>query len=221
MTGAGGSLAAASVTGSRTTLAAAAAPSVFDFDPVQPNKRDNVTVPRGFDYDLIARWGDPVVAGAPVFDAYHQTPRAQSMQFGYNCDYVGVISIPEKRGSAIMAVNHEYTDEVLMFPDGIYNEATIKRIAMQAHGMSVIEIHRGRKPGSWRRTRPAETTYNRRITATTPMRLTGPAAGAKRLKTSADSTGRNVLGMLNNCAGGKTPWGTILTGRRTSTSTST
>ncbi len=211
VTGAGGSLAAASVTGARSTAPEGVDRHLFDFDPVAPNKRDNVTVPDGFRYDLIARWGDRVVDGAPAFDVYHQTPKAQSMQFGYNCDYVGIVSLPNDSGNAIMAVNHEYTDEDLMFPDGT-DEALIKRIAMQAHGMSVIEIHRGRKPGSWQRTRASQTTYNRRITATTPMRLTGPAAGHRRLKTSADTSGREVLGMLNNCAGGKTPWGTILTG---------
>jgi uncharacterized protein len=64
--------------------------------------------------------------------------------------------------------------------------------------------------GQWEVVR--ESTYNRRITGTTPMQVTGPAAGIDLLQTSEDSTGTQVLGMLNNCAGGKTPWGTALTG---------
>src|SRR5699024_11017174 len=83
---------------------------------------------------------------------------------------------------------------------------------MAAHGFSVLEIVRARRDGSWRR-RPVENArLNRRITAETPFRLTGPAAGAKRLRTAADPRGTVVHGTVGNCSGGMTPWGTFLSG---------
>jgi len=182
------------------------------FEPVSPNRRDNVVVPPGYDYDIVARWGDRVTARAPQFDVYDQSPSAQAEQFGYNCDYVGVLPMAGTSDRALLVVNHEYTDEYLMFPTNSMTSAKIKRTAMQAHGMSVVEIVRRGAAGSWRRVRPERTTHNRRITATSPMELTGPAAGDDRLKTSADRTGTRVLGTLNNCAGGTTPWGTVLSG---------
>jgi secreted PhoX family phosphatase len=178
---------------------------------VAPNKRDNVTVPIGYDYDVVVKWGDRVLPGAPRFDAYNQTPKAQAQQFGYNCDYVAMLRTG-KRGRAVLVVNNEYTNEELMFPSGRYSPNEIRRISIQAHGMSVVEIRRGRRSGSWEQVPVEQTTLNRRITGDSPMRMVGPAAGAWRLRTSSDPTGRHALGTLNNCAGGTTPWGTVLSG---------
>ncbi|WP_121253304.1 PhoX family protein [Nocardioides ferulae] len=180
------------------------------FTPVAPNRRDAVVVPSGWRSDVVIAWGDPVVKGAPAFDVRNQTPEAAAGQFGYNCDYVGVLELDKKK--ALLVVNHEYTDETLMFPEGVYDEDTVRRIGLASHGMSVVTIKRGKVPGSWLTVNPSRTRHNRRITANTAFKLTGPAAGDARLKTSADPSGTKVLGTLNNCAGGTTPWGTVLSG---------
>ncbi len=84
--------------------------------------------------------------------------------------------------------------------------AELVAIEMMAHGGSVVEIKK--TDGSWK---VVMGSYNRRITAETPMAISGPVSGHPRLQTGADPSGKLVKGMLNNCAGGRTPWGTWLT----------
>ena len=180
------------------------------FTPVPPNTDDRVTVPAGYRSNVVVKWGDRLFKKAPAFDVNRQTPQSAALQFGYNNDYVGVL--PRSRNRTLLVANHEYTDENLMFPTGRYDSATIKRIAIQSHGMSVVVIQRGKRSGSWEQVKPGNAHHNRRITGTTKFAVTGPAAGDPRLRTTADPRGRTVLGTFGNCAGGTTPWGTVLSG---------
>ncbi|MFI6261652.1 PhoX family protein [Micromonospora sp. NPDC051006] len=186
------------------------------FNPIPPNKLDTLVVPNGYDHAVVIKWGDEVVPGAPEFNVHRQTAAAQAKQFGYNNDFVGVLPLDKQGKRALLVVNHEYTNEDLMFPafPGLDNLSVEQlRIAMAAHGMSVVELERVDGTGQWRPVAKGRRPYNRRVTAlATKFDVTGPAAGSAWLKTAADPKGRTVVGTLNNCAGGVTPWGTVLSG---------
>jgi secreted PhoX family phosphatase len=193
--------------GLTTRSAEAAAIDGLAFKAIAPSKKDDVVVPQNYGYDVVLRWGDPLFSNAPNFNPNSQTAAAQRKQFGYNCDFVGYFAL-SNNDRALLAVNHEYTSGGDMFRN--YEPGTNKAqadIEIAAHGGSVVEIIR--QGNGWRYLKTSK--YNRRITGDTPMTITGPAAGHPLMRTSDDRTGRKVLGMLNNCAGGKTPWGTWLT----------
>ncbi|MEV8551749.1 PhoX family protein [Streptomyces glaucescens] len=182
------------------------------FSPVAPNTNDAVTVPEGYGQNVVIRWGEPILRGAPAFDPEKQTAKAQSGQFGYNNDFLALLPLPGERGRQILVANHEYTDEVLMFrgydPENPTREQV--EIAWAAHGLSAVVVEGERRTGKL--VAVPRHPLNRRVTATTEFRLTGPAAGSDLLRTSADPSGTKVLGTLNNCSGGTTPWGTTLHG---------
>ena len=184
------------------------------FEAIAPVTRtvDDMTVPAGYDWGTIIRWGDPLFADSEEFDIQRQTASAQAGQFGYNCDYLNVISDGGNDRSGYLVSNHEYTNENIMFsPEYLAsNPRDVVDAAIEAHGLSVVELRRAKQGAKWDYVRGGR--RNRRITGTTPFAVTGPAAGHPLLKTVEDPTGTHVLGTLNNCAGGTTPWGTVLSG---------
>ena len=203
--GAGGPLGSIGETGS------AGGPGIDTaFTPVVPNTADAVTVPEGYRSDVVIRWGDPVLPGAPEFDFENQTATAQAGQYGFNCDLAVMFPMDDRDERFLFTANHEYTTEPSMFrgyePESPTREQV--EIAWAAHGMTVVEL--ASRPGDGG-LEPVLGSYNRRITALTPFELRGPAVGSLT-RTNADPTGTRVLGTLNNCAGGHTPWGTVLSG---------
>ena len=176
-----------------------------------------MVVPEGYTADILYRWGDPCVAGAPEFatDA-SQGWEAQEVQSGDNHDGINFFPFPGTDGSSrgILAMNHEYINPEYFFAvtgseDWFHPEVAANTKKMLAgHGVSVIEVRKA-SDGKWSYVK--NSAYNRRITGYTPITLSGPAAGHDLLKTAADSTGTEALGTLNNCGAGQTPWGTYIT----------
>ena len=211
-----GTLAAAPLMLAGSELRAVARQASVDgltFQPILLNTADTITTAPGYSSQVLLRWGDPLFPDSPAFDPFNQSADSQKRQFGYNCDFLAFFPLPlegpvnSKHG--ILTVNHEYTNPEIMFP--LYNVNSVTRnqvdVQLAAHGLTVVEIER--RDDRWVHHRRSR--FNRRITAETAIQISGPAAGADLLKTSFDSTGALSFGMLNNCGGGKTPWGTLLT----------
>lgn len=202
--------------GSTAAVSGVSAQQLIAFQPIAPQPADaqQVQVAAGHAWSFLMKWGDPIHHGAPAFDPLALTREAQEQQFGYNADFLGWIPIATGTTGlrhGLFWANHEYTDGHIMWHDYVDGQPTREQadVEMAAHGGSVLEL---RGEGDGPLVVDLHSPLNRRITATTPMRISGPAAGHEWMKTSDDPFGTLVHGTLNNCAGGVTPWGTFLTG---------
>ena len=184
------------------------------FKSIALSREDTLVVPQGYRADVLFAWGDPVgsEAGSPTFrfDASN-TAQEQALQAGMHHDGMQYFPLPygsTNSSRGLLAINHEYLSNGLLFTDGTanWNAAKVAK-AIAASGVSVIEVER--TTSGWRVVRPSR--YARRITADTPCAIGGPAAGSDLMKTAQDPSGREALGTFAGCAHGWTPWGTYLT----------
>ncbi|MGG6297075.1 PhoX family protein [Leptolyngbya sp. AN02str] len=196
---------------------------------------DDVVVPEGFTYDVVAAWGDPV----------------GDSRFGYNNDYLSFVETAP--GEGYLTVNFEYisplpwnqtfeevvgkalpVDAVLAAAEASGDEGinafaladgdAVKtqvmdycKEAMIDVGIGVISVRR-EADGRWVRT---FSNRDRRITGLSGfedgryLKTTGPATAVFRKRSGQgylDGLGDRAIGTFNNCSGGTTPWGTILSG---------
>ena len=193
---------------------------------------DDLVLPEGFVYDVIATWGD----------------RVGDSRFGYNNDYLSLVETSENEG--YLTINFEYISSIpweqayekvigqsLPFTEVANSikaldkkdidawtlkaddplKAKIELIAKEALidlGIGVISVRRN-ADGKWERT---NSKADRRITGISGLedgrylKSTGPAVAIFR-KTKGlgyvDKLGDRIIGTFNNCAGGTSPWGTV------------
>ena len=197
---------------SRSVLAASVSAGnskLLGFASIAAATSDTLTLPAGYTSSVLISWGQPLHKDGPAFDpSGHGTALQQEAQFGDNNDGMSLFAFPDDDNRALMAINNEYTNYRYLYPHGgMPQSAEEVHKALACEGVSVIEVQR--QDGQWHFVQGSR--YNRRIHGNAPIRVGGPAAGHALLQTSADPKGVNVLGTFQNCANGKTPWGTYLT----------
>ncbi|WPF88919.1 alkaline phosphatase PhoX [Cyanobacterium aponinum AL20118] len=195
--------------------------------------QDDLILPEGFSYDVIASWGDKV----------------GDSRFGYNNDYVAFVETNPNEG--YLVVNFEYVsptpwlqgyEQVLQksLPQEVLSALHSARENRQGlnifalpddnsakilfqeffgelltdQGLGVISIRRN-GDGKWERTYSEQ---DRRITGISGWRdnrylqVTGPAKSVFLKKKGlgyTDDKGELIIGTFANCAGGVSPWGTV------------
>ncbi|MBC7207884.1 MAG: PhoX family phosphatase [Methyloversatilis sp.] len=183
---------------------------------------DGITVPSGYTARVLIAWGDAIGKTGPDANTHWNPATAmttgrQLTTWGAHNDGMHLFPFPGTGAGGIandrglLVSNHEYVDPGLVANTTTYTTDVITKAMVDAqiagHGVSVIEVRKA--GGEMKVQRPSA--FARRITGATPCKVSGPAAGHALLKTAADPSGTTVLGTLNNCANGYTPWGTYLT----------
>ncbi|MGK7910968.1 MAG: PhoX family phosphatase [Synechococcus sp.] len=192
---------------------------------------DDVVLPAGYTYDIVAAWGDEV----------------GDSRFGYNNDYLSFVETSP--GEGFLTINFEYISgatwlatfskviggsvelgtvmaalsedgaiDVFSLDDSDPVKAELLPVAREAmidQGMGVISIRRT-ADGSWERTFSES---DRRITGISGLedgrylKATGPAVAIfEKVDRQGydDGLGAQIIGTFANCSGGTTPWGTVL-----------
>ncbi|MGE4131231.1 MAG: PhoX family phosphatase [Bdellovibrionales bacterium] len=157
------------------------------FTPLLPTRADDLKLAEGFRYQIVLKWG--------------QKLNSKGDTFGFNNDYIAYRPLSnESPDEGLMWVNHEYHDPYYVSGWRPGQPRTVAQFNIERKSMGGTIAHIYKVDGRWQL--KEDSPYNRRIDGTTPIPFVTerPIMGH-----------RKSMGMLGNCAGGVTPWGTILT----------
>lgn len=145
---------------------------------------DDVVLTEGFSYQVVVSAGDKI---------------STKDTFGEHCDFNALFPIGNSKNEAILWTNNEYYDRVTLgTKSNLRSKVEIDK-ERYAVGGSIIKIVKN-ESGNWKLVE--DNTINKRITGETKIsflwdeKIAGSAYGE---------------GTLQNCSGGVTPWGTVLT----------
>ncbi len=195
--------------------------------------QDQLLLPQGYRSEVLLQWGDPLGNGRFGFnnDYLAFTPlAAQRALLTVNFEYISprpwLAGYREVMGRDLpfqelrqrLAERGGKVDARSLAVDDPLRAPllAVATAALEDVGLGVVEIERGADQ-AWRR-RPGR--YDRRISGLTGLErpearlhCSGPAAAVFRRRQRLghdDGLGDRIIGSFANCAGGQTPWGTVL-----------
>ncbi len=154
------------------------------FVPLEPNDEDKLFLADGFISDLLVQWGDTL---------------GNDQKVGSHCDYLTFLPLKNK-DEGLLWINHEYMDP--LFVHGSPKATSHKEIEQEQRevGGSVVHIKKNEKTHQWSYSKNHK--LNRRLDGKTKIPL---------ITDRAIEGSQIAVGTVGNCAGGITPWKTILT----------
>lgn len=154
------------------------------FQPIAPTDTDDLVLARGFKYKILLTEGDVITSAGE--------------KIGFNNDFLAFFPLGSHGTESLLWINHESLEPFMFHQGKTFRSKKTIDLEMTAVGGSIVHI---KKSGDeW--VVQKDSSYNRRINAQTKIPLISehPIAGS-----------REAIGTLANCAGGVTPWGTVLT----------
>ena len=221
-----------------TGLTGGSSSQLLGFNAIPVSELDTVVVPSGYRTQVLAEWGRSISNPGILYqlpfvsDVDSTAGEKQGDAIGSHHDGMHFFPIEGNdpyQGSStsgLLVMNHEYIEPRYMHQSAIGQELSrsafptyvdgdtgeTRRLAdevlteMNGHGVSIVRVDK-QLNGDWA---VVADNHNRRITALTPMAISGPVRGTDFVKTKYSPNGTMTRGTLNNCGHGVTPWNTYV-----------
>lgn len=195
---------------------------------------DDLVLPEGYIYDIVGSWGDQIGDSRFGYNNDYLSFVKTGNDEGYltiNFEYISALpwfqtfekvigkKLPNSEvQAALVKAGKTGINAFALPPEQAELKAKIQQVSEEAlidQGIGIISIRRNAE-GKWERT---NSPTDRRITGISGLKdgkyldVTGPGVFVLRKKTGQgyiDNLGARIIGTFANCAGGTTPWGTVL-----------
>ena len=150
---------------------------------IAPSSEDALVLAEDLHYDLLIRWSDRI---------------SEQDTFGFDNDYIAFLPTGQSTDEGMLWVNHEHVNPLFIHQRAV-TDKTSEQVAQEMYAVGGSLVRVKKENGRWA---VVPHTDNKRLTGLTeiPFNWSTPIEGK-----------RMAMGTLGNCAGGVTPWGTVLT----------